>query len=214
MKLKNIPTVKRFVSSASIFVVVGNINRNAHRRYKPFLVYTGIIMKLKPIYILGDKAFITLTQGLFAEIDKEDLPKVCDYNWHAVGYGKKTFYAYTTTYSSGKKISLSMHRLIHKTKDEFVTDHKNLIGIDNRKINLRTATIQQNNFNTGPIMKSSVYKGVHFNKSKHKWVPKIIIDGVQRHIGYFVNETNAALAYDRKAKKLHGEFARLNFPQA
>ena len=59
MKLKNIPTVKRFVSSASIFVVVGNINRNAHRRYKPFLVYTGIIMKLKPIYILGDKAFIT-----------------------------------------------------------------------------------------------------------------------------------------------------------
>jgi len=33
-----------------------------------------------------------------------------------------------------------------------------------------------------------------------------------KFIGYFKDEIHAAKAYDRAAKKYHGEFASLNFP--
>jgi len=32
------------------------------------------------------------------------------------------------------------------------------------------------------------------------------------HLGYFTNELAAAKAYDKAARKYHGDFAALNFP--
>jgi len=40
----------------------------------------------------------------------------------------------------------------------------------------------------------------------------ITADNEKYHLGYFTNEIQAAKAYDNAARKHHGEFASLNFP--
>lgn len=54
------------------------------------------------------------------------------------------------------------------------------------------------------------YKGVFWNKSAQKWQPRIYHDGKLLNLGLFKNESNAAKSYNKAAKKLFGEFARLN----
>ena len=39
-----------------------------------------------------------------------------------------------------------------------------------------------------------------------------MVDGKLIHLGYFIDEMDAASAYDEAAMKYHGDFARLNFP--
>ena len=81
-----------------------------------------------------------------------------------------------------------------------------------QKYNLRETTHAQNQRNkkareTG----TSRYKGVTLRKSYTKWRATIILNKKYIHIGYFINEIDAAKAYDEKAKELFGEFAWLNF---
>ncbi len=108
-----------------------------------------------------------------------------------------------------------MHRLIMNTPPDLVCDHINHNGLDNRKANLRNCTIKQNNANARPAKwTSSKYKGVSYIKRKKKWAVYIKKDGRQFNLGCFADEAEAAKAYDASAKKLHGEFAHLNFPDS
>ncbi len=101
--------------------------------------------------------------------------------------------------------------LINKKWPVGEIDHRNGIRNDNYISNLRDVTHQLNSFNTKPLKgKSSPYKGVYWDKGYEKWRAVITIDGKKRHIGRFSCEKQAALAYNDKAKTLHGEYARLN----
>jgi hypothetical protein len=106
-----------------------------------------------------------------------------------------------------------MHRLIIKAPDGLVVDHINYNGLDNRKANLRLATLKQNSRHVIRTMNpgSSKYKGVSWYTRDKVWAVKIMVDGKTIRIGYFRNEIEAAKAYDKAAKKYHGEFAALNF---
>ena len=57
------------------------------------------------------------------------------------------------------------------------------------------------------------YKGVSWARSKKKYCTQIQSKGRHRFIGYFSTPIEAARAYDKVARSLFGEFARLNFPQ-
>ena len=57
---------------------------------------------------------------------------------------------------------------------------------------------------------SSKYKGVSWYSSRNKWYSYIHFNYEKIHIGYFENEKEAALAYNKKAKELFGEYAYLN----
>lgn len=53
---------------------------------------------------------------------------------------------------------------------------------------------------------------MYFNKQTSKWVAQIIADNQFYSLGYFAEKIEAARARDEASKKLHGEFAVLNFP--
>ncbi len=80
-------------------------------------------------------------------------------------------------------------------KNKFI-DHNNRIKTDNRIENLRVVTNQENAFNTSA-------KGYTWVESRNKYRSLIMVDGVSKHLGYFVKKEDAAQAYLVAKEKLH-----------
>lgn len=59
--------------------------------------------------------------------------------------------------------------------------------------------------------KTSQYRGVSWIAEKGKWFVQITKKGHERLCGYFVDELEAARAYDRWALQMRGDKAKLNF---
>lgn len=156
---------------------------------------------------------IPLTQGKFAIVDAEDYERINRYKWYAQRRVQTYFAARTASCHNGKRgATLLMHREILRAAKDVEVNHRNGEGLDNRKANLRICTHAQGNFaqrkqeNT-----TSIFKGVSWYRAGSKWEADITHKRKQFHLGYFDDEREAARAYDRKAKELFGEFARLNF---
>lgn len=161
---------------------------------------------------------IKLTQGKYALIDEEDFDLISQYKWYAKKIGN-TFYAARAITVQGqnkhknikrKQKTIIMHREImkNKLKQNQEIDHINGNGLDNRKCNLRLCNRSENMMNQRIKKGTSQYKGVRWDK---KWRAQITYNKKQKHLGFFNNEIDAAKAYDKKAKELFGEFAKLNF---
>jgi|SRR5690606_5995401 len=151
---------------------------------------------------------IPLTQGKVAIVDDEDFEWLSRYRW---AYNKRLGYAQRSIRKDGKLASLAMHRAIMQPPPGMQVDHINGDRLDNRRCNLRIVTNQQNSFNRQPQKATSQYKGVGWYKPYQKWRAKIKINGKTKHLGYFDDEKEAALAYDRAARELFGEYAKTNF---
>lgn len=94
-------------------------------------------------------------------------------------------------------------------------DHKNRRKACNRIDNLRECTRPKNSANAPGrrTARTSTFKGVSYGTRDKKWRATIVADEVYKSLGYFSEEIDAAKAYDEAAKRLHGEFAFLNFPE-
>ena len=90
-------------------------------------------------------------------------------------------------------------------------DHINGNCLDNRRFNLRLCNNIENNQNRKIDKRnSSGYKGVYFDKIRKKWVAEIKVNKCKKFIGRFINKEEAAIAYNKFAKKYFKKFAVLN----
>jgi hypothetical protein len=93
-------------------------------------------------------------------------------------------------------------------------DHINHDTLDDRIEYLRGATGNDNSKNRSSVKGSaSKYLGVSFTKANLKWKATIRHNWNRHFLGYFKNESDAALAYNKAAVRLHKEFANLNIIQ-
>lgn len=143
-----------------------------------------------------------------ALIDDEFYPVISKFTWSFNrGYAMRVI--------KGTNYFETMQTLVMgNPRGQDVIDHINGDGLDNRTCNLRIITRQQNAFNSKSKAKHarihSIYKGVVYRTDRKKWVAIITLNAKQRYLGQYQTEQEAALAYNKAAKELFGEYAKLN----
>ncbi len=156
-----------------------------------------------------DAAQLKLTNSTqTAIIDADLLEFLSQWNWRLGSHG----YACRAERIDGVFRQILLHRVINGTPEGKHTDHINGSRLDDRRINLRTVTCAQNGHNRNGRKSRSKYKGVEVRPDGKHWKAEIRANGSRRYLGFFTSEKEAAVAYDRAAILLHGEFAKLNFP--
>jgi len=155
------------------------------------------------------------------ELTQELLQKLLDYNpntgvfvWRIsrVGVLKGTVAGSINKIDGYVKIVFNCkpykaHRLawfyVHGIMPPNQIDHINHNRSDNRLVNLRLATNQENCCNISkPINNTSGIIGVYWNKSTNKWRVKIEFNKKQIHIGYFTEFDEAVAARKEAETKL------------
>jgi len=164
-------------------------------------------------FFIGDNIMkrIQLTQNQVALVDDEDYKELNQHKWYAAKNNYGGFFAVRGKGKSPHQRTVSMHREIMNFPKRMQVDHRNHHTLDNRKSNLRICNCSENMQN-GKAHKggTSKHKGVVWHKNKKKWMAQIQLNGKQTYLGYFINEIEAANAYNEAATELFGEFAYLN----
>lgn len=154
--------------------------------------------------------YIPLTQGQKTLVDVGDFDALTKYKWHARKNGHN-FYAI-------KFPNEYMARFLMKAQPGQIIDHANRNSLDNRRVNLRIAEKFQNNANCRR-RSDHQFVGVEQNGTRGKvdaligWRGYASHKGKRFHTKTFRTAIEAAVARDELAKKYHGAFAVLNFPE-
>lgn len=149
---------------------------------------------------------IKLTKNYHALVSDIDYKTINSLKWRVLTTKDPR---HTYAISSTKKSYILMHRLIKQCPDGVVIDHKNGNTLDNRRSNLRIATLTQNGANRIKSKNSTTgYKGVTYFKlhPKKPYRAQIKHKGKVKHIGCYETAAQAHSAYLLESKKLHGKF--------
>lgn len=158
---------------------------------------------------------IPLTQGKVAIVSVEDYKFLMQFKWHFLQAG---YAASDIKSKQEQRIYLYMHRAVMQQvlgtpiPEGYKIDHIDGDRLNNTRENLRLATNHQNAVNCRKKRANSQFRGITWNKKLGKWIAQVKCNYKNHILGYYINEEDAARAYDEQARKLFGEFARLNFP--
>jgi hypothetical protein len=153
----------------------------------------------------------------YAIVDKEYLDVLSQDKWrvHNDKNQGKQFYVVRNATKQDEQYQrrslIKMHRFVmelhgYLLPPKSVVDHRNHNGLDNRIINLRLATYQQNSCNRS--LKTD-YRGVY--KSGQLYRIELQYKGVRiAPKERYATPEEAARAYNYLAQKYHGRFASLN----
>ena len=143
--------------------------------------------------IFGDVALVPLTRGQWATIDVYDLDAISTWCWHAARSGPNA-----TWYARRGSDNRGLHNAI---MGPGLFDHIDGDGLNNRRVNLRPASIRQNVHNSRmPTTNTSGFKGVFKPKGRQRWDARIqptVRPGKNRtiYLGSFLDKEDAARAY-------------------
>lgn len=147
---------------------------------------------------------------IYTTVSKDDFEYLSKWKWTMTKPN-----GYVARSQSGKYM-VYMHREIQQRlsnepiQTDMVVDHSNSNRLDNTRENLRLATRSQNCQNQRKQSRKSVYKGVTKHSQSGLWRARIVINGVEKSLGYFKRPKDAAIAYDAAAVKYFGEYAHTN----
>ena len=152
---------------------------------------------------------IDLPSGHKIQIDDCDLPLFNSYDWYAQRAKENIFYLARKEKTTGKVFLF--HREVLVPNSSEVIDHRNHDTLDNRRVNIRCCSRQENQRNRKKFRNStSQYKGVHWEKSRKLWKASITINRKCIKLGRFKNEIDAARVFDFVSTQFYGDFAITN----
>ena len=136
-------------------------------------------------------------------IDLEDYDKIKNYTWILDDSG---YVRTTVTEENGKSTTYGIHNII--TGIKYHIDHIDRNPLNNRKNNLRWATLSQNAHNKN-LLKSNTsgVTGVYYDNKKGLWKATIIIKKKKKYLGSSKNKDTAIKKRLLAEKEFLGEFA-------
>jgi hypothetical protein len=166
-------------------------------------LYREVPSGCMPIYMAN-----AMGRQVYAVVDQCWFNKLAGFDW----YNKKGYAVRYEKSGNGKLRMIYMHREIMELDDgvSLPVDHINGDTLDNRRSNLRLATISQNTQNKRHGTGTSRYLGVSYEPKTGKWRCRIVVDGKTIQLGTWPSEEVAAQQYDKAAVKYFGPNARTN----
>ena len=141
----------------------------------------------------------------FAQVSPEDFERVNKHKWHMTGHKDRNDW-YVQGKIDGNQVKLH-HFILGQPPENTVVDHIDHDPLNNRRDNLRFASIKQNTQNKKKSDKSSSkYIGVRLEKTTNRWVANC----ARNALGTYATEEEAAKAYDRYVLKTYGKDAKTN----
>lgn len=163
----------------------------------------------------GVLGWVVLTRGYVALLDPPDVPLVAYWSWRAAPRrpAKRTRVKVMAKIA-GKTAILGRYLLGNPPG---LVDHRSGDELDFRRANLRVTDHHGNARNRAKRSNGRLpYKGISYDAryARRPWRAAMKLDGRNTDLGCYRSPEEAARAYDAAAVKHHGEFARLNFPDA
>ena len=134
--------------------------------------------------------------------DLQDYDLIKDYCWAEVVYGKSKYHELRAPID--RNTSIRMHMLLRGV----TCDHADRNPLNNRRSNLRPATIEENNRNRSLFQNNtSGITGVSFEPSRNSWRARIYFNNKRHELGVFKEKDDAIRARLQAEAKYYKEFA-------
>ena len=152
----------------------------------------------------------TLQNGMVALVDDEDYERCMNHIWMVNVVGKGTRLCVRTEMRGTGEV-IQLNRFITQCNEGDLITYKDNDPLNCTKENLIAVTKKElSQKRRGDRNATSKYKGVHWRKDSKRWRAIIVVNKKKINLGSFINEDEAAVAYNKAALEYFGEHAYQN----